>query len=45
MRTIESTLIKIHPIVENALKSDVDSEGNILKTGKRLNVLIQKSWL
>ena len=35
MRTIESTYMKILPIVENALMFFIDSEGNIPKRGKK----------
>ena len=35
MRSIESTFMKVLPIIENALNSSIDSEGNIPKTGKK----------
>jgi len=35
MRNIESTFMKILPIIENALTTLIDSEGNIPKTGKK----------
>jgi hypothetical protein len=35
MRTLESTFMKMLPIVENTLKHLIDSEGNIPKTGKK----------